>query len=301
MARVKLSEYCKNNGISYITGYRWFKEGRLPVSSYQTDSGTIIVEDDSMENATLSPGQFDGSMSVFLKKTVEFSKNNSSIEDFAAYLLSNFQLKLNASVEHPKYSKNKPRPEDIQKHFQQFLKPKGEKPKPNMLIANAEELDKLVEQADALADEELSLVSKSFFKEGSQNLLKDLSVALSEKPESGRSYNNDVITYDSAGSESMINRVELTPQSANYTNSASVNHTFSDLLYINDSDESTDRLSLTIIPPGAIVSAGTTGAFKPTQKEIDLATKAMDKVASELHTKAVQSRRRGRKPFKKNV
>ncbi len=301
MARVKLSEYCKNNGISYITGYRWFKEGRLPVSSYQTDSGTIIVEDDTMENVASSNNQSNDSMSLFLKKTVEFSKSNSSIEDFAAYILSNFSLKINSNNEFPKYSKNKPKPEDIQKHFQQFLKPKGEKPKPNMLIANAEEFDKLAEQAEALADQELGLVSKPLLNEGSQDLIKDLSVALSEKSESGRSYNNSVMTYDSAGPNSMINRVELTPQSTNYTNSTPVNHTISDLLTLSDSDESPDRLSSTIIPSNAIVSAGMTNVFKPTQKEIDLATKAMEKVANELHTQAVKSRRRGRKPSKKKV
>lgn len=39
-------------------------------------------------------------MSLFLKKTTEFSKNKTSIEDFAAYVLSNFQLKANC-IEKP--------------------------------------------------------------------------------------------------------------------------------------------------------------------------------------------------------
>ena len=59
-------------------------------------------------------------MSLFIKKTVEFSKNNSTIEDFAAYIVATFQLKLQGS-ESPRYSKNRPKPEDVQKHFQQFL------------------------------------------------------------------------------------------------------------------------------------------------------------------------------------
>src|SRR5208337_4921235 len=58
---------------------------------------------------------------LFLKKTVEFSKNNSTVEDFAAYVISNFQLKLNNTTESPRYSRNKPQPEDVQNHFKQFL------------------------------------------------------------------------------------------------------------------------------------------------------------------------------------
>lgn len=90
---VKLSDYCKNNGISYITGYRWFKENKLPVPAYQTESGTILVEDEAPLAHDLQ--QHNDAISLFLKKTVEFSKNNSTIEDFAAYILSNFSIKIN--------------------------------------------------------------------------------------------------------------------------------------------------------------------------------------------------------------
>jgi F0F1-type ATP synthase delta subunit len=299
MARVKLSEYCKNNGISYITGYRWFKEGRLPVSSFQADSGTIIVEDDTMENVVSSTNQSNDSMALFIKKTVEFSKSNSSIEDFAAYLLSNFQLKLNSNtnsnIENPKYSKNKPKSEDIQKHFQQFLKPKGEKPKPNMLIASPEEFDKLADESDSVVHRslsEISVIQKYVPTVGAQDLLKNLAVAFSEEDISSDS--------NGTGPDSMINRVDSTPQSTNYTNSTFINHTVNDLLSLSAA-ESSDRLSASIIPSDIIASAGTTSTFKPTQKEIDSVTKAMEKVANELYTQAVSSRRRGRKPTKKNV
>jgi predicted site-specific integrase-resolvase len=41
---MKLSDWCKTQGISYKTGWNWFKTGKLPVKSYQTASGTIIVD-----------------------------------------------------------------------------------------------------------------------------------------------------------------------------------------------------------------------------------------------------------------
>lgn len=121
---MKLSDWAKKQGIAYLTAYRWFKDGKLPVQAYQSDSGTIIVQDESenLEQQMASGNnQNNDVMSLFLKKTVEFSKNNASIEDFAAFILSNFTLKPQASSETPKYSKNKPKTEDVQKHFQKFI------------------------------------------------------------------------------------------------------------------------------------------------------------------------------------
>jgi predicted site-specific integrase-resolvase len=40
---MKLSEWAKSQGISYRTAHRWFKAGKLPVDSYQSDTSTIIV------------------------------------------------------------------------------------------------------------------------------------------------------------------------------------------------------------------------------------------------------------------
>jgi hypothetical protein len=144
MANIKLSDYCKQNGISYITGYRWFKDGKLPVKAYQTESGTILVEDDSPPAPTAAT--IDGvtdATSLFLKKTLEFSRNNSSIEDFAAYIFSNFKLKLHSQdPPPPKYSKIKPKPEEVQEHFKKILDKTSahskDKPKPNMYIPDPE-------------------------------------------------------------------------------------------------------------------------------------------------------------------
>ena len=124
---MKLSDWAKKQGISYLTAYRWFKDGKLPVQAYQSDSGTIIVQDDSDTlEQPMATSQSNDVMSLFLKKTVEFSKNESSIEDFAAFIISNFSLKLNNTNEpSPKYSKNKPKTEDIQKHFQKFIPEKN--------------------------------------------------------------------------------------------------------------------------------------------------------------------------------
>src|SRR5271166_2105541 len=102
---MKLSDWADKQGIAYLTAYRWFKAGKLPVDAYQTDSGTIIVQDDfeTSEQAMAGNSQSNDVMSLFLKKTVEFSKNNATVEDFAAYVISNFSLKFNSGPDTPKY------------------------------------------------------------------------------------------------------------------------------------------------------------------------------------------------------
>jgi len=47
---MKLSVYAKKIGIAYVTAYRWYRSGKL--KAYQTESGTIIVEDTVIETAT---------------------------------------------------------------------------------------------------------------------------------------------------------------------------------------------------------------------------------------------------------
>lgn len=42
---MKLSTWAKNQGISYRTAWRWFKEGKLPVESEQTSTGTILIKE----------------------------------------------------------------------------------------------------------------------------------------------------------------------------------------------------------------------------------------------------------------
>jgi len=41
---MKLSDWAKQQGIAYITAWRWFKRGKLPVKAYKTPSGSILVE-----------------------------------------------------------------------------------------------------------------------------------------------------------------------------------------------------------------------------------------------------------------
>lgn len=44
---MKLSQWAKQQGISYTTAWRWYKHGKLPVKATQTPSGTILVEPES--------------------------------------------------------------------------------------------------------------------------------------------------------------------------------------------------------------------------------------------------------------
>lgn len=46
---MKLSEWSKKQGICYKTAWLWFKEGKLPVPAKQTATGTILVEEGSVD------------------------------------------------------------------------------------------------------------------------------------------------------------------------------------------------------------------------------------------------------------
>ena len=41
---MKLSEWADRQGIHYMTAWRWWRAGKLPVPAYQAPSGSIIVE-----------------------------------------------------------------------------------------------------------------------------------------------------------------------------------------------------------------------------------------------------------------
>lgn len=47
---MKLSKWAKQQGISYTTDWRWFKNNKLPVKAIKTSSGTIFVEPDLSQN-----------------------------------------------------------------------------------------------------------------------------------------------------------------------------------------------------------------------------------------------------------
>lgn len=42
--KVKLADWARQQGIAYITAWRWFKSGLLPVAASKTPSGSILVE-----------------------------------------------------------------------------------------------------------------------------------------------------------------------------------------------------------------------------------------------------------------
>jgi len=47
---MKLSTWAKKQGISYITAYRWFRDGKMPCPASQTKTGTIIVHEQEAPN-----------------------------------------------------------------------------------------------------------------------------------------------------------------------------------------------------------------------------------------------------------
>ena len=287
MSHIKLKEFCERNAIAYITGYRWFKAGQIP-GAYQTDSGTILIPDDK---STKSEPSVDA-ISLFLKKTVEFSKNNSTVEDFAAYVISTFNLKINNGPEGPKYSKQRPKSEDVQKHFQQFI-PKGEKPKADRLSMLGEPTQELVEEFSQAVD------PKNYVPPTPAFTATPASAAVAMSP-----------------TESTVNQsvdLNTTPQSINYTGSNSLafsgsstsipNASFSNLASNNTFGAATHSYS----EPGGLFYMGfhatdledsdqasdLIGSFHPTQKELESV-----KTSAEVRLNQPRNKR-GRKPNKR--
>ena len=50
---MKLSDWARKQGVSYLTAWRWFKSGKLPVPARQLPSGTILVEEPLPEGRTV--------------------------------------------------------------------------------------------------------------------------------------------------------------------------------------------------------------------------------------------------------
>ena len=50
---MKLSDWARQQGISYITAWRWFRAGKLPVPARQLPPGTILVEAPRPEGTTV--------------------------------------------------------------------------------------------------------------------------------------------------------------------------------------------------------------------------------------------------------
>jgi hypothetical protein len=307
---MKLKDWADKQGISYLTAWRWFKAGdpRL-ANAYQSESGTIIVPDESASSElSMNSVQDSDVMAVILKKTVEFSKNEYAIEDFAAWILSNFTLKIKGISDSPKYSKVKPKPEQVQEHFKQFLKPKGDKPKPNMFVtSDPVAMQDLLSKSDDLTAQELvEEIHKIGAEAGApvnpgdapevQDLMKDISSALSVASLDNLAPAGSIM-YDGL-TEGIVNRsVDLTPQQLNYTGSSS---------YAFSADLSTGGgVNLNASISSLVPSQPTTGfikygdtpptiaaaAFQPTQKEIESAARISSAVP-------VEKPRRGRKSLK---
>jgi hypothetical protein len=232
-------------------------------------------------------------MSLFLKKTVEYSKNNSTVEDFAAYILSNFQLKLNNIPEprvFPKYSKNKPKSEDIQKHFKQFI-PQTEKPKPNMFVADDNAIDDLVARSDQLTKQEL--VSEINKIGGQANiyladcddlsakeipevkdLYKDMSVILNASGPNQiiASVLKNVTSYSDLGNGGVISRSNLTPQHHSVSSTLSSAPLSSNYVMVTNSSQPFPAAACAASADSLLMFDGTgsTGSFKPTEKELNM-------------------------------
>jgi putative resolvase len=43
---MKLADWAKATGISYVTAYRWFRQGIIPYETIQLPTGTILVYPD---------------------------------------------------------------------------------------------------------------------------------------------------------------------------------------------------------------------------------------------------------------
>ncbi len=151
---MKLSEWAETQGISYLTAYRWFKAGKMPVPCYQSGTGTIIVD---IPEKIMQDENDTNVVSHFLKKTVEFSKSNQPVEDFAAYILSNYKLEKNQAEE---VKKAKPTKEMTNKHFSQFLKKQDRKPEGNMFLIDDEKAVETFTSASAESESSEDALAK---------------------------------------------------------------------------------------------------------------------------------------------
>lgn len=324
MTKIKLKEWADRHNLSYLTANRHFHAGMIPGAS-QLDSGTILVEDDSLEQ-NMAASSTNDAMSLFLKKTVEFSKNNSTVEDFAAYVISNFQLKLNGTVESPRYSKNRPKPEEVQKHFQQFL-PDKEKTEQLKAISTLIKEQTLKKDAAPFVEAFNEDLSERFMEEPAPfNRVVDtvtngmdaewdgIGAALS----SVAPHNSGVRMYGpEVAAEGLVTRsvdFDTTPQQINYTGSTS--QTFSSApsaagaFFISTNScvpVSTSEIGSLCAPAvvsslnlsdsrggSAFYNSIATPPFQPTQKELLSATEVIEIAETED-----MPRKRGRKPSKK--
>jgi hypothetical protein len=251
------------------------------------------------------------------------------VEDFAAYVISNFQLKLNGvGVDSPRYSKNRPKPEEVQKHFQQFL-PDKEKEERLKAVKN------LIKQQGHTGETSFSEenLSERFDEEpnpfarvvdtgtdGMNAEWNSIGAALS----SAALQNSGVRMYGpEVAAEGLVTRsvdFDTTPQQINYTGSTS--QTFSSspsaagAFFISSNNcvpVSTTEIGGLCAPAamsslnlsdsrtsGAVYNSVAAAPFQPTQKELLSAAKVIEAVEiDDLAETDSLPRKRGRKPSKK--
>ena len=300
MPKIKLKEWADRNNLSYITANRHFHAGLIP-NATQLDSGTILVEDDTLEQTTMANIGTNDAMSLFLKKTVEFSKNNSTVEDFAAYVISNFQLKLNGQIDTPRYSKNKPKPEEVQKHFKQFLPDKEKEdqlkaiksmlkqqnPKPNGELT--------IDEFNQMLSEEPGTFSRTVETNGMDVEYNDMASILSSMAPQASAVH---MYGPQTTTEGLVTRsvdLNTTPQQINYTGSTTQTFSSSNLAPTNSTISATvdSFFSADGMPNSNYLAAmRTAAAFQPTQKELLSSAKVIE--TAEIDDSA--PRKRGRKP-----
>ena len=52
---MKLVDWAEQQGIAYMTAWRWFKHGKMPVKTIQTPSGMILVDEEIKSDSPGSP------------------------------------------------------------------------------------------------------------------------------------------------------------------------------------------------------------------------------------------------------
>lgn len=72
---MKLSEYAKQQGVTYRTAWQWFKDGSI--KGYQTETGTIIVKESTVDHLPLK---------VAVYARVSSSENKSNLDSQAERL-----------------------------------------------------------------------------------------------------------------------------------------------------------------------------------------------------------------------
>lgn len=79
---MKLSKWAKEQGISYITAFRWFHAGKLPVESYRTPSGGIFVKLPKSNDNKSSLKTYSYSRVSTYQKKDDLKRQSKRIEDF---------------------------------------------------------------------------------------------------------------------------------------------------------------------------------------------------------------------------